>query len=113
MEDPKRHELKAQTDRALPDRIQGRLLGHLWQKLRLHLTENNLEPYHQLRINGGRLHVVVGHRSYDTFASRKSPGAGNNTFTVTQNRHHLHHYGISEEVAATWIAEAKALIESQ
>ena len=78
-----------------------------------HLTENNLEPYHRLLINGGKLHVVVGHRSYDIFSAKKAPGINNNTFTITENKHHLNHYNISVEVATTWIAEAHTLMGGQ
>ena len=82
-------------------------MGYLW-KVEAHLAENNLEQHYSLVQNGGKLHVVIGHRTYDLFGARAAPGGSGAAFTLSENRRHLDHYRISSEVAATWMAEAQA-----
>ena len=109
-EEERVHMLFAQPDRTVPSRLQGRLLGKLVQKIITHLETNKLEQYYQVVQNGGKVHVIVGRKTLDLFGARMVPGSSPLDFTIIQNADNLLHYNISEDVARTWIEEARASI---
>ena len=61
-------------------------------------------PYWQLAVNGGRLHVLIGQRTYPLFSARPHPTDG--TFEVTYDSRNLSWHQISDDGAKHCIAKA-------
>ena len=99
--------VSVQPDRSHPARLQGRLLGYLFKKMQTHFADNgyHTEGY-QLLQNGGRLHVVLRERTHELFGAR--PAADSGEIILTQHRDNLDWYTISEDIANTWMVEARA-----
>ncbi len=100
------HDLSIRADQSVPQQKQGRILGALWRKVHAYIS--SLDPLPngpcwQLAVNGGRLHVLIGQRTYPLFSAKP---LSDDSFAVTCDSANLSWYDISEDVAKDWIAEA-------
>ena len=109
-DEDKIHNLFVQPARSIPNRLQHRALGDLRNNIENHINTNALEQSYQLLQNGGKLHIIVGLKTYDLFAVRPAAGADKHEVSITENRKHLEHYNTSAEVASSWMAEAQSAV---